>query len=499
MECGQGVASCSNYSLRLVNVVLRLNNMKFPTLNHLLTVGGCIGICLIAVACHKTNKKPSPEAIRQASLSWNLKTLVDPYKAGGSADPKWDAWAKSALNEWARVRSHTIDSNEDWPSLVSSDCAAAMDAGCTDPMIRYLSLRSTVKQTGTKEETADQYCNVARDMERSPYPSIRKFYAWARAGQQLRFAYGSRSNFPPQLQQLNTWGPAESDLLNALSDRTMPMEEVYDACHELLEVWKWSNDHYSSLYQNIEGRLTDNSKSDPLFLLLKGEVYIQLGWQARGYGYANTITSEGAKLFEKHLATAEEALNTAWQLNTNESRIAVKMIWVEVGQGKGRDRMELWFQRAMAADPNNYDACDAKLLYLEPKWYGSVPDMLTFGRECVQNERWGGHVPLILMDAHSAIQREFTDDAEKADYWKQPQVWTDLKSAFDRFFELNPDETGWYHNYAWYAYQAGQWDTLNKLIPKLGPVNYDYFGGQDKFEEMVAQGQKHAGKNKVKD
>jgi hypothetical protein len=162
--------------------------------------------------------------------------------------------------------------------------------------------------------------------------------------------------------------------------------------------------------------------------------------------------------------------------------------------------MELWFQRAMKADPNDYDACDAKLLYLEPKWYGSVADMLEFGRKCVQNEQWGGHVPLILMDAHSAIEQQFTADvAEKADYWKQTQVWTDLNSAFERFFELNPNEISWYHNYAWYAYQADQWATLNKLIPKLGPVNYDYFGGRDKFEEMVRQAKQHGAKAKTKD
>ena len=30
--------------------------------------------------------------------------------------------------------------------------------------------------------------------------------------------------------------------------------------------------------------------------------------------------------------------------------------------------MELWFQRAMELNPNDYDACNYKLLYLEPKW-----------------------------------------------------------------------------------------------------------------------------------
>ena len=61
----------------------------------------------------------------------------------------------------------------------------------------------------------------------------------------------------------------------------------------------------------------------------------------------------------------------------------------------------------------------------------------------------------------------------------------------------NPNETSWYHNYAWYAYHAEQWDTLNEIIPKLGPINYSYFGGQDEFNKMVQLAKEHAGKPAV--
>jgi hypothetical protein len=187
-------------------------------------------------------------------------------------------------------------------------------------------------------------------------------------------------------------------------------------------------------------------------------------------------------------------LDKAWKLNPKDERIPREMMTVELGQGKGRDRMELWFNRAMKLDPNDYDACSAKLYYLEPKWYGSTEAMLEFGRECVTNQAWKGQIPLILLDAHKSIQRQYVDDSGKNDYWKQPEVWSDIKSAFDRFFELNPDAIGWYHNYAWYAYQAGQWDTLNEIIPKLGPINYSFFGGKDEFDKMVELAKVHAGK-----
>jgi 23S rRNA G2445 N2-methylase RlmL len=78
------------------------------------------------------------------------------------------------------------------------------------------------------------------------------------------------------------------------------------------------------------------------------------------------------------------------------------------------------------------------------------------------------------------------DDPElKTNYWKRPDVWPDIEKAFDRFFELNPNETAYYHNYAWYAYQCQQWEKFNELVPKLDQVNYDYFGGKDEFDKMV--------------
>jgi len=181
-----------------------------------------------------------------------------------------------------------------------------------------------------------------------------------------------------------------------------------------------------------------------------------------------------------------------------DARIPLKMMTIALGQGQGRERMELWFDRAMKLDPNNTDACNSKLWYLEPKWYGSVEDMLAFGRECVHNTKWGGRVPLILVDAHIAIRNEFIPDTERSAYWSRPEVWADLKSAHTRFFELYPDASGWYPNYAWYAYQAGDWSAFNEMVPKLGPANYDFFGGETNFNQMVAVANAHAGESQVK-
>lgn len=461
-------------------------------------VGLCIAACLIVVACNKTDsyKKLPPAAARQARLDWNLKTLVDAYKTKGNTDPAWDEPAILALTEFARVRAKSLEPGEPWGEIIATNCAEAGRYHCDDPMIAYLHARFALSQTNSPKVFTDALCKAAQDLQQSSYPSIRKFYAWQRAGEQVFYTYGYGTNIPSEFGRLKIWQLAETDFLDAISDKTMPSEEAYDAAHEILAVWRGDLSHYANLYQSIEKRLPPAAAGDPVFLLLEGEANIAQAWQFRGGGYADTVTKEGGKLFEQDLAIAAKVLTKAWQLNPGDVRIPLQMLSVELGQGQGRERMELWFKRAMALDTNNYDACLKKLTYLEPKWYGSVEEMLNFGRECVENKDWGGRVPVILSVAHDRIYSQYIDKSEQANYWKQPEAWPDIQAAFDRFFELNPDAIGWYHNYAWYAYHCEQWNKLNELIPKLGPVNYKYFGGEDEFNRMLRLAKEHADKPK---
>jgi len=328
----------------------------------------------------------------------------------------------------------------------------------------------------------------------SAYPNVRKFYVSLRTAEQVWYSAMQTTNIPPEVHNLRRH--AMVFLADALKEGDMPIGEVDEACHAMFGVIENNQKQYEDFFDSIENSLSKNWPDEASACLVKGEAYIKKAWFARGNGYANTVTAERFKLFKEHLTAAEAALNHAWQLNPGDSRIPVKMLTVAMGQGQGRDQMELWFGRAMKLDPNSYEACSAKLFYLEPKWYGSTAAMLAFGRECATNQAWGGHIPLIILDAHKSIQRQYVDGSQKNDYWKQPEVWSDLKPAFDRFFELNPEAISWYHDYAWYAYRAGQWDTLNKIIPKLGPINYPYFGGKDEFDKMVRLAKEHSGQPK---
>jgi Domain of unknown function (DUF4034) len=477
------------------------NGMKSPKLAASPWIGliaaGCFSLFTLT-ACKKSDStsprpKLSTEEARQQRLAWNRQTLREAYDKIGNRSPEWDGFAQKALDDFAQVRALHSEESEfksQLREMIVANCAKALTAGCDDPMIAYLNgLYAVGEEDANVEVLANTLCKAADNLNASAYPAIRKFYAADRAARKVKLTVGNNST-PPELHYYRKL--AINNLTLALQDKSIPVEEAYAACDSLHQVLTANKNELEQFYFQVEKILFRNWPDASFPWLLKGQFYTDYAWAARGGGDANTVTEEGWKLFAERLAVAEESLNRAWELNPKDVETPIAFLKVELGQSKGRERMELWFQRAMALDPNNYDACYKKLYYLEPKWYGSEEALLDFGRECVQSKEWGGRVPLILLDAHLAIRRYY-DKPKQDDYWKLPEVWPDIQAAFDRFFELNPGVTKWYQNYAWYAYLCGQWDKFNELIPKLGRVNYSYFGGIEKFEEMVRLANERAG------
>jgi hypothetical protein len=124
--------------------------------------------------------------------------------------------------------------------------------------------------------------------------------------------------------------------------------------------------------------------------------------------------------------------------------------------------------------------------------------MLAFGHECVAS-KWGGCVPLVLANAHDESQK-MLDPADKTAYWKQPDVWPDIQTAYEKFFRINRHASGEFrHHYARYAFLCGQWHEFNAQIKLIrdneGAVDTDFFGGEEPFNKMVERANAGSGKN----
>jgi hypothetical protein len=424
---------------------------------------------------------PKPKSKR---WEWTCRDTVEAYTRVGRTNAAWDKPAKQALELYAEARSNPEDKSLFLNTSVAGLVQAALGAGCDDPVIQYLHIRYVL---GPGADSVPASIKAADAMEATGYSAARKFLT---AANTLEAAWNVTAPAPNLTREADRFrGLAERHIASVASDETMPGEEVQVLCEQWLRMNKARTNQFAA-FQVIEKPLFDHWAHAAWSWLIKGRVYTDYAWEGRGAGWADTVSEQGWRLFAERLGIAEQALNSGWALDPSMKEIAEQMITVELGQGRGRDRMEAWFQKAMQLDTNNYNACLRKLSYLEPKWHGSPEAMVEFGRQCVASKQWGGRVPLILLKAHETLFG-YMQAENRTNYWKQPLVWKDIKTCLDRFHELNPQDKQWRQTCFLYACLAEQWEEARKQLPLLEHLDYTYFGGKEAYEKMVQATRSH--------
>ena len=67
-----------------------------------------------------------------------------------------------------------------------------------------------------------------------------------------------------------------------------------------------------------------------------------------------------------------------------------------------------------------------------------------------------------------------------------PKYGPTLRQLLNGFSKRTRTKLAGITKYAYYAYKCEQWEQFIELLPKLGQtLNYDYFGGKNKFDQMV--------------
>lgn len=443
----------------------------------------CLLILCLACSCRPHAKKPDGKAL----LAWNQATLIEAYRKFGHRDAAWNRSAERALKDFAELRSGMAKDPVIWERSVGVSAQEAVDAGCPDPLIKYLQLRfPAVDPEGTPKLDPVACQRVAEDLKQSGYPPIRKYYALLRTS--IAFAASNRGT-PPEAHAYRRESAAL--LAQILKEPGTPLPELEDAAFALLEATERNEGLYKECFGVIEKPFFEKWGKTSSPYLVRARYHHGAAWKARGTRYADSVTEAGWKIFGERMTLAERDLEKAWQMETNNVRVPNLMIEVAMAQSRERPQMEIWFERAMAIDPNNYRAAGSKLFYLQPKWHGTQGEMLEFGRQCLASTNWGGRVPLILADARYEIAN-YLDQPERDRYWRSPEVWNDIRSSFERVFASEPDSESLHQRYALLAYWCDQWGELNRQLPLLGKINYKYFGGQAAFEKMVRLAREHA-------
>lgn len=195
-----------------------------------------------------------------------------------------------------------------------------------------------------------------------------------------------------------------------------------------------------------------------------GKALIRHAWNARGRGWASTVTEQGAKSFQERLKKAKEELEKAYSLNPSDPIPPASLITVAMGLGLDQQEVDKQFQRGISVSPEEYELYRAKMLCLAPKWCGSEAEMLGFARETAKNAPKGAITPKILADAHWELYKEANNDTR---YFRQPGVWPELKEVYLRI-SSDPKTIYWINEFAMAAFYAGDYETASQQINRLG-------------------------------
>jgi hypothetical protein len=420
------------------------------------------------------------------ATGWFRNAFAGEYLKVGQRDARWDADVLAAMTNGTKAglfgSSGGLQST-DWQTPIET----AYDAGCRDPLVQYLHLRATERLENIPAlENMQFWTNVAGAMEASSYSTFHKYFATINALRAARRATGTN-----QHELLNFYFRKALDhaQLTAM-DSSTPIEATYFIVTRFIEVVDFSRHGRIGLADAVQFLI---EKSDPKKWQkhhLIGILESERAWDARGGATIDQTSREQFAGFELHMRKAEEALKRAWKTQPR-AETAIEMMRVQLSHEDSRAELEKWFARAMELDPTSFEAVRAKFHYLKPIWHGNLEVQHEFAVECVRSAKWGGRVPLIMIDFHDDVAATLRGKARR-DYFAQEAVWQDIQSALDKYFTLNPYASGWHHNYLWFAWVAGKWDIAKReldLIEK--PINYNYFGGEAAYNSIVNDVQQH--------
>ncbi len=460
---------------------------------HLILLCGCV---FLIISCGKKRDARAELKLKRASglpemqfapgsagysnwcFTWTKEIYVGGYQQAGRRNPRWDEAATNALDEYAYLRLTGKASDSSAPEYLDAQLKKAVNAGCDDPFIRYLYLRRiTHPFTKATPPVATDYANLAKQMDASGYANILKFYVNLRAAQAWRAASAKQA---PEVNQLRR--VAMGQLQTILTSEEIPARLAYEACRDLYDAIDQNKKQRTDFYTNAQPIIAARWPDEGFPYLIKATFYLDFAWEARGAGWAKDVSEADRKLFLDRLDLVEESLDKAWKIDPSLKEAPLLGLRLELGQGKGRERMEMWYKRAKAFPEIESQAIRQKLLYLDPRWYGSEADCLAFAREVMKSDSYYGQELLQPYFVHEKFAQYFR--ASRPDYWLEPQVWPDIEAAFERFFERNGDDNDWRHRYALCAFRCEQWQALDDQLSKLKEVNYDYFGGKDAYERI---------------
>lgn len=425
-----------------------------------------LGAISLSVSAALPPKVPPQAKIEQRiarDVQWFRAAFPGAYEKSGVKNPKWDADAKEALTAAAQLFGDDPNrpGNEHERAWQASE--RAMKAGCTDALVQYVHARMyALAAQETEDESARLMKAAAAAMDKSSYSPVYKFYAHARAAEALigdtDIQVGYVPTSPETLAELDA---AKALWPKAIAVSDVPPETLLGAFEIYVGARKHAKGDRKAEGNALIAAVEKTGRKDALVPLMRAQLAIDLGWDARGTRRADRTTDKSMQAFESRLHEAETEAQKAVAIDPTSPAVAPIMLAVQLGICC-EDQSEEWFRYGLAVSPNDLDLWFARLHHLEPNWHGSADEMLAFGREALSTKQWAARIPFVLIFAHHTLANY--DD----DYYKDADVCRDVHTVYDQYLKMYPEATYERSGYASLLYKCGEYQAAQREFTRLG-------------------------------
>lgn len=115
-------------------------------------------------------------------------------------------------------------------------------------------------------------------------------------------------------------------------------------------------------------------------------VYVDIGWTARGGGLAHTVTEEGWKVFRENLGKGLVLLEKEEAREVKDPEFYRTMLTIARGLSRDNDWTKNVFEKGLSLKKNYHRLHRAMAEYLLPKWHGSSLEVTQFASSTIQSE-----------------------------------------------------------------------------------------------------------------
>jgi tetratricopeptide (TPR) repeat protein len=170
--------------------------------------------------------------------------------------------------------------------------------------------------------------------------------------------------------------------------------------------------------------------------IFRGYYFVSEAWRTRGSGFSYTVSDEGWNGFRENLKLAEKDLEKAHSINPEDPNSAAFMITVYMGQTRDEEEVDIWFNRAIKADPIGNNAYIRKQTYLEPKWHGTEKKYKKFAEYCYKKAPRNSVIHEGMLD-FIIENSSGVNDIKK--YYGNSHIKKIIDDIVERTYEIFPD------------------------------------------------------------